>query len=695
MPRSPKDPKKSSKPEKIQMPSMTAEPVLTPFGDDVPAPIKDVPASVPQPDELGLSLEQEQQLMNSLKQEYQLALAARTTWVDRQTRWHKKRYGIRPKKTFPWPGSSNLHLPLIDKNIRKLKPSFVGSLTNVVPIASFHDPRGETMGEEPKYEQEFHWLVMCRMDSYENFCISADMVLEKGFCIAKVFYDYQTMPMTEKLKLADLPQEVTLAAQQMNSDPVYEWMSKKGIPQADQPKVGDKIMEALLAFKDEVEIQWNSVEYDAPRLIIRDPKSVVVPVDTKEIEDARIIFDTYPLSGHDLKRGVLRGGFRKHVVEQLLMKNASQTATSQPTPVNGVPGAQMAEDQSVYAAAHQAKTGIDPYTGVTDIYRMIEGHTIVDVKQNGKDIRLVMLWAEDWPEEPIAVYVYDKKKAPFRKIYFDKVNLEHYDHRGVPQMLDALQTALTVQHNNEIDRQTVSTSMAFKYVPGKVNPSQIRYIPGQGIAVSDMANFDFIAPPQMDGSFENQKASLRAWAEEYIGNIDFGLAQPGTSGRDARSATEVAKISQEKQMTMSLDIKIFLNCWRKVFEMIWEEWVDHGPRDFVASMQGHPPLKVDRTGQVMGEMQITPNGSLWNSNPMLELQKAQARLQQYAGNPYIKQYQLYEDALMRDDPRLVRRLLKPEAQVQQEMQAQADQEAKMALAGGKPSKPQQTPALAT
>lgn len=650
---------------KVIPPKMKDTKEISIYGDKVPQKMKDPPPSVPNPNELHLEHEQEQELMKTLWGEYQRSLGARTVWMERQVRWHKKRFGIRPKKVFPWPGSSNLHLPLVDKSIRKLKPSFVGSLTNPVPIASFHDPNGKTMGEEPYLEQEFHSLVMDRMDSFEQFVVSADMTLEKGFCIAKVFYDYVTNPTQEVLKLADLPQEVSAVAQDGNIDALYQWLDSKGVPEADQPENADRILKALIEVKETVELKWHDVEYDAPRLVIRSPEEIVVPPDTKDIADARMVFDTYSLTGYDLKRAVAKGFFRKHVVKALLEKGGQMAQTGSTNP-NGMPGAGSADDTQQYVNAHQSKTGIDPWLGSSYVFKMIESHTLVDVDDNGNDLRVVVIMAEDYPDEPLAVFASKKRKTCFRTIYFDKVNMEHFDHRGVSQMLDALQTALTVQHNLEIDRQTISTALGFKYVPGKVNPSQIRYIPGQGIAVNDLRNFEFITPPHMDGSFENQKAQLRALAEEYIGNIDFGLTKPG--GQDSRTAAEVNRIAQDKQITLSLDIQIFLHCWGRVFEMIWEEWNDHGPRQFYASMIGRPPLNIDREGKIRGRMRIKPNGSLWNSNPLVELQKAKERLAEMAGNPYIRQMPLYEDRLMREDPRLVQRLLASPEEVQQNMQ---------------------------
>jgi hypothetical protein len=47
-------------------------------------------------------------------------LATRQQWQERQIHHYKNLNGIRPKKTFPWPGCSNLSVPVQHNHLRKL-----------------------------------------------------------------------------------------------------------------------------------------------------------------------------------------------------------------------------------------------------------------------------------------------------------------------------------------------------------------------------------------------------------------------------------------------------------------------------------------------------------------------------------------------------------------------------------------------
>ena len=608
--------------------------------------------------------DEERTLMADLEHELQKALSARTTWMSRQTRFFKKRFGIYPKKLFPWPGSASYHLPLIEKSIRKFKPTFVSLLADVVPTASFMSLSPELMAAEPFVEREFHWLLWQRMDIFESVLTATDYMLARGFCVGKVFYERRTSTRTDRWTGEELPIDVVLSVNTGDETPIRQWAAMIGIPPDAIEDVTAQVFDQLRDAKQTITVTYQVVEYDAPRLVIRKPEDVVVPSDTTTLQDARFIFDLSLKSGKDLRQWAKEGWYRKDVVEALLEHGGTSAGETTLDPTS-----------SDLRSTEETKTGLDLWQSAEDLYRIVEAYCFFDVNGDGEDERVVLVYAPDYMQEPLAVYLYQRSRWPFQKIFFEQIGPSHVDHRGHAELLDPLQTVLKAQHDQKIDRQTITTALSFKYVPGGMHPGNVKYIPGQGIAVRSMAEFEFITPPNTDFAFDKEMLMMKAWAEETVGNPDYGLAGPlSSAGSEARTAREIQAIAQEKQQILSLDAKVYLHCWQKLFEMIWEEWVDYGPRQFVVRLMGEPPIPVDRTGMVMGEFQITPTGNLWNSNPQANLQKAMGRLQLFLGNPFVNQYALLQDAFLRDDPRLVSRLLIPPEQaqhVQKQMQEQA------------------------
>ncbi len=62
-------------------------------------------------------------------------------------------------------------------------------------------------------------------------------------------------------------------------------------------------------------------------------------------------------------------------------------------------------------------------------------------------------------------------------------------------------------------------------------------------------------------------------------------------------------------------------------------------------------------------------GRFGASDPTLKAQIAQRNLEEFKGDPFIDQYELYREHFSSQDPRMVKRLLKTKDQIAQDQQA--------------------------
>jgi len=625
---------------------------------------------VPEAKGKGPVVPEPQDRITTLQAQFEESKRARLTWEQYQARWYRKRYGIRPKKTFPWPNCSNFHLPLDDKNIRKVKPAFVGAVQNVVPIATFYSLNAQNRQAEAGTEKEFHWLWHQRMRMFPHVAVAADLALQQGFCIAKTVYDVTYRTVKAVVKRTDLPPEA-LVKWQAELDP-SEWtlylQERHGFDPEDEDHaaVMQEGFQELLEGAEEVELEYEVKEYDAPRVTIRDPRDIVVPPSTGRLEDADVIFDVSFVTERELKDGARSGRYHRANVRAVIEKGPpSRHTTSAADAVFSDGG----DSGSVADADVEKKTGVDLQWPEAEGYVRIEAYHWDEKK--GRPHRQLTVWIVGCPEVPLADEPWEEAEWPFTKLHFEMARYDHYSSRGIPDMLDSLQTSLVVQHNQMIDRQTLATALSFLYEPGAVQPSVMKFIPGQGIPVAMGKRFEFLAPPQMDQSFDKNQLVLKSWAEELIGNPDFGMAGALSQTRgEARSATEIQSIMQEKQMTQSLDIQVWLDGWRDVMRKVWSLWINKGPREFTVRF-GRDRIVVNRTGQVWGEFDLEPNGSLWNLNPQVRMQKAAERITRFAGDPRVNQEILYEDYFREDDERLLPDILHNDQKTQQIQQQQA------------------------
>jgi len=163
----------------------------------------------PESDGINLEPQIKDETVQELCQEVEKAISDRSEWEHKQRVFYERRYGIRDDKNFPWPGSSNINIPLIDKTIRRQKPVYVNAIFGVNPVLSI-----ETLGEgDPerarRIENFYDWLIRYKMDRCRETQIqSVDHFLTYGQSYIKVVWDHRTERKTRTLDLSFLPDDV-------------------------------------------------------------------------------------------------------------------------------------------------------------------------------------------------------------------------------------------------------------------------------------------------------------------------------------------------------------------------------------------------------------------------------------------------------------------------------------------------------
>lgn len=643
-------------------------------------------------------------LITNQQAEYDKAIGARTTWIANQVKWFKKRFGIRPKKTFPWPGASNLHLPLQDKNIRKLKPDYVNVLWNTVPICTFQPVGPEDFELAERVEWFFDWLLRNVMNVFTAICLSADKTLARGFCIAKTVYRKETEPTTIVLlrkELEEQQQQENASRQGMNVQTIdfmdlsnynlfQELLVKLyGFDPEDENDVAkmNNIASAFYSGAEAIEFTVDEIVKDSSEVIILNPERVVVPVDTLSIldlEDARWIDHTYEVAVEEFLKDKLSGKWDKEIADVILRNHGVENDDIQDL-TSKYNKSKVQSDRTMFERRIDYQTdlreGISPISQFDDHITIHEVFMWYDSDGDGIEERHVLNYSEECMDGALRFikYPYRMKKWPFVKIPFEIIDEGHYSSRGITEITNPLASALNMQHNSKINRQTLGTAMMFWYVPGKVNPNNVRFIPGQGIPVPAPGNQNFGIVQSNVGaeiSFEREEQILKAWAEEYIASTDFGIASAvnptGTS--KARTATEIQGISQASAGVRRLDILIWKMAWAEIFCRVYQLEMQFGPESRWTAVDGSgKPAELTKE-EVAGHYNIVPAGELTTSDPVLEAQKAQARYQQLAGNPMIRQDELLREVLFKDNPRIAKRLLKtPEEMAKEAEQAKIDQ----------------------
>ncbi len=590
------------------------------------------------------------QYTNNLYQDILKSDGYRDKWYSKLDRWYRKRYGIRPAKNFPWPNCANLHIPLTDKVIRKLKPKFCRLILMRRPVCRFRPLNN-------KAEVWFDWLLRTKMSIFKPIVLLVDRMLEKGISISKQIWSYRVERYEETINLEKLPpldieqlkisDNAKLTNMLVQMYPQIDWKLKNNYEKI--PKFITDFRNGKLVFTD----YFDKLIENNPKLIPRKPEEIVVPEDTEDIGEARWITDkAIWMTETDLRLNVEIGKFDKTNVEELI-SHGTENKTK--------------DDKSIDQTM-RSREGIEE-VGETTLYNIYETCAWADINDDGIDERVIINFSPSMPNKPLRFRKYPYKHSKWNYVALPlEYNDERYlSPRGIPEILDHLQTEITSQHNQKLDRQTILNAPMYKYLIGAVNMSNVRYIPGQGIGLTRM---DAVAPMENPGvgnatefSYEKEEQWLKTWGEEYIGIPDFSLNKPGAPG-EARTAYEVSTVMQEQQNIFSLDAVLFLMGIQEIFTQVYSLYEQYGEKEIVIKQTNSAEPIVIKKEEIMGDYELVPT----ELDAILHAFNMQALFMKYTNHPMINQYNLVKLDISYTDPFLLDLLLLPEEQAQKNMQ---------------------------
>lgn len=566
----------------------------------------------------------------------------RSVWEDRQVRWYKERYGIRGKKNFPFPGCSNMHIPIIDMQIKKLLPAYVNLLWGSTSVAEFrvlpNCQNHEDLRKQAEYNSHIlNHLIKDRMDkSFEKTVMWTDRMLMSGFCIIKVTYDYKSEHKSYSFSLEnDLTQQekdlvnLVLSDKALNAkgsiaDILRKVFAKKGahIDEHDTAhrQALQKCLNDILQGKKKTSLKVEEVIDHFPKWTVVKPQDFIIDGEYNDIQESPLVCHRMYYSAQALRKMAQDGMFGKNglrIAEEIIKRSVSGS-----------------KENSSYNQANKKLTGIENTVG-NGLIEIREVHCFAKTDDTDIMRRTTLYYSPNYLEEPLKFVLlpYEDNKVPFVKVALEIKDDGFYSSRGIPAMLDYLATMINVRHNQRVDNLTIANSPMIKYIPGQVTMSNIRYIPGQGIPVKDMnALQPVVLNPGNTAAFLEEERVLKNYVENYIASPDFTLGDTS----QPRKATEVLQIASQRKDVFSVDSKIYLSAVKELLEMTWSRWLQYGSEEYEIKVKGQKnPIHWERKN---GEpLKIYPKGTLQDINPLIRAQKARQWLA-VLSDPFVGKY---------------------------------------------------------
>jgi len=596
-------------------------------------------------------------LLESIIQESKTAYGETQKHRINYQRYFKKRFGIRPTiTTWPWRNAANLHLPLIDKTIRRAKPKFIRLIEAVNPIVTLKSNLvGDDMSLIRGVERLFDEKLRDKMQIVEKVALGSDKMLERGYFVAKVVQEFTPVEVDEVMYLDRMPESWTAFLQDPETDDDklgYAIANRFEMDVNDGDSI-DQIRSAIQQIRAGVRVVRFKRVVDTtefPSLYIRDPLKIIVPYDTTDIQFARNITDRISMTHKAIAEKGYANVWDRENVEKYLDIVGPENGRRDQVNYSGDRIDEYVETlenirEGVYPTG--ALPEVDEYyTYFKEPGTMVPKPWVLTMPQGHSELPFRFI---PYPY----VDQYGRPDSwPFAKVEFEIVSDRFHSSRGVPQMLDSLQTEVTNNHNAKMNHMTIATSLNLK---AKKNSNvSTNWIPGQPLWVTRMDDAEVMQIGSKDVSFDNEEKTLVQWSDAYMGLVDNPLTNGPT--QEPRTEKEIDKISDIQDDVAYGDVVVFQIGMNKIYNKAWNRWMQYGPETLQIQTPDGSMMTVEKE-ELRRRFRLTPTGNLGNSSVSKRAKEARARLQIYTGNPFINQHELVRQALVLDDERVAETLL--------------------------------------
>lgn len=587
--------------------------------------------------------------VNDLAGEIEEEDGYRKQWAEAIDKLDRLRYGIRRKKMSPWPGCANYSMPLIDSDISRLKPSYV-NLIKVSPVVVFEPYGPEDVEPARKRECLYDWRLKNKVKFFKPYCYGVDQVLgAPGQTVFRIIWKFTTRTYTEEIDISELSQDVidVIYDARMPDDVLFKILEEELNADLDYKENEDAIRKAIKDFRNGktiLELTLYETKDDQPELIACNVKDdLVVPKDTKEINDARFIDYSFWITKNDLKIAMRDGKYEEYVDYE----------------IDG------------WANTDKRETCND------EMILMHETCCWYDVNNDGIKERCITTWPDAQPESVLRFIElpYDHGMWPYVQIKRELTEAGFYSTRGIPYLDEDFQIGISTAVNQAIDNGTIVNNPERVARKGILsNPNNRRYIPGELTEINGSpAEYE---TRQLANSSQpvllQQAQYLKQWSGERFGQQTTGLSGgvelPGNSMGGKKTAREIDALISMQGNAQSLDLVVFQAQMGDVHYQIDALYEQFGS-DEEEIITNQKPMKVSRQ-EIQGRFNIIPNGRMDNADPGMRLKKSMSAFQIGFQNPVVKQDELIKMVMRDIDERWAQILIKTPQEIQAEQQKQ-------------------------
>ena len=491
----------------------------------------------------------------------------RQVWKDKQVVAYNARLGLKRRTNRPYPGASEVPIPITDKFIVKLKSMFVSVATLmkkqiVVTLDDGEVKTPETKMSANKIEQALNNLVKKRDFGWaKKVTLFVDYFLENGHSVFKIIEKFFSKTINRKINIEDnfsiedLKLLKTLKKEELRQ--VLAQREEMDIEDKDDLREIDKAIEQFRSGKKVLTFTKKEI-YSEPTVIPERGLRIIVPSSGTETQRLpRITHDMW-MTYQELRDKADKGIYDRQTVDSL-------------DPEGGV------TDDGLTNTSWAVSEGLSTMDTKSGLFNVRESQTWYD------NTKWVFTWIEegghtpDKNETPIhdlrvlqeLEFPYDHGMWTYVKHDYEVKNTRWYSSRGVPEKIRGLHQTIEKMYNARLIRDELNNAPMWR-VSKQLGMAgdEIRMRPGQVIQGEpgeiEMLNKGITT----DVSSERLEQQAKAYAEEYLSITDFSQRNAVNQG-SARTATEIQAINQASTRQVNMDIALFLDTLSEVAQHMY------------------------------------------------------------------------------------------------------------------------------
>jgi hypothetical protein len=543
----------------------------------------------------------------------------RQVWKDKQVVAYNARLGLRRRTNRPYPGASEVPIPITDKFITKLKSMFVSVATLmkkqiVVTLDDGEVATPETKLSAERIERALNNLIRKRDFSWaKKVTLFVDYFLENGHAIFKIIEKFFSKTINRTINIKDnySAEDIKLLKSLKKADlrMILAQREEMDLNDEDDVKQIDKAIEQFKSGKNVLTFSKKEI-YSEPTVIPERGLRIIVPSSGTETQRLpRICHDMW-MTYQELRDKADKGIYDKKVVDEL-------------DPESGT------ADENLTNTSWAISEGVSTLDTHAELFNVRECQTFY------KNEKWVFTWIEQASnnkgkdsEATKDIRVLQEMKLPYShglwtyvKHDYEMKNTRWYSSRGVPEKIRGLHQTIEKMYNARLIRDEYNNAPMWR-VSKQLGMAgdEIRMRPGQVVEAEageiEMLNKGITT----DVSSERLEQQAKAYAEEYLSITDFSNRSAVNQG-SARTATEMQLINQSSTRQVNMDIALFLDTLSEVAQhmyLILKQSVDR-------------PMKVGgvalRPEDFLVKVIVSWSGSLDATDPQMQMQKAVQRMQ--------------------------------------------------------------------